>query len=244
MASAEAVRRGAALGRVSAVQARRLPYGPAGDPASAKEADILGGAVSCDAQRWAAEALRLVDEAHLDNVGTSAIAYAAGAAQRQLRGDRVGAARHLATVRRLGPLLRGAPWLSADLALRCADISLDAGDLAGALDFAEVAEDALRGYPDGGVLPARRQHLAGRIGSGEAFGLTPAELRLVGFLATHLSLQEIAARVYLSRATVKTHVASIYHKLGVPGRSEAVEIIERCGLGPPQSRPRPAPEPD
>jgi DNA-binding NarL/FixJ family response regulator len=30
---------------------------------------------------------------------------------------------------------------------------------------------------------------------------------------------------------VKTHVASIYDKLGVPGRSEAVEIIEQFGLG-------------
>ena len=29
---------------------------------------------------------------------------------------------------------------------------------------------------------------------------------------------------------MKTHVASIYDKLGVPGRSEAVEIIERLGL--------------
>ena len=178
-----------------------------------------------------AEALRLVEEAHLEEIAQSAVGYAAGALVRQQRGDHLGAARHLENVRRLGPLLHGVPWLSADLALRCADISLDVGDLAGALDFAQVADDALQGYPDAGVLPARRQRLDGRISSGETFGLTPAELRLVGFLPTHLSLQEIADRVYLSRATVKTHVASIYHKLGVPGRSEAVEIIERFGLG-------------
>jgi DNA-binding CsgD family transcriptional regulator len=30
---------------------------------------------------------------------------------------------------------------------------------------------------------------------------------------------------------VKTHVASIYDKLGVPGRSEAVELIDQLGLG-------------
>ncbi len=52
-----------------------------------------------------------------------------------------------------------------------------------------------------------------------------SELRLIHFLPTHLSLQEIADRLYLSRPTVKTHVASVYGKLGVQNRSEAVEII-------------------
>ena len=105
--------------------------------------------------------------------------------------------------------------------------------LAGALDFAEVAGDALQGYPDAGTLPARRQRLEERIRRGQDYGLTPAELRLVAFLPTHLSLQEIADRIHLARATVKTHVASIYDKLGVPGRSEAVEMIEQSGLGSP-----------
>ena len=105
------------------------------------------------------------------------------------------------------------------------------GDLAGALAFAQVAGDTLQGYPDAGTLPARLQRLEARIRRGEDYELTPAELRLIHFLPTHLSLQEIADRLYLSRATVKTHVASIYTKLGVPGRSEAVEIIDQSGLG-------------
>ena len=107
----------------------------------------------------------------------------------------------------------------ADLALRCADISLDAGDLAGALDFAQVVDDALRGISRRGnaARPGGRGSTGGSAAAG--FALTPAELRLVAFLPTHFSLKEIADRVYLSRATVKTHVASIYHKLGVPGRS-------------------------
>jgi DNA-binding CsgD family transcriptional regulator len=41
----------------------------------------------------------------------------------------------------------------------------------------------------------------------------------------------MADRLYLARPTVKTHVASIYDKLGVPGRSHAVEMIEQLGLG-------------
>ncbi len=40
-----------------------------------------------------------------------------------------------------------------------------------------------------------------------------------------------ADRLYLSRPTVKTHVASIYGKLAVQNRSEAVEIIDQFGLG-------------
>jgi len=62
-----------------------------------------------------------------------------------------------------------------------------------------------------------------------------ADPRLIRFLPTHLSLQEIADRLHLSRPTVKTHVASIYGKLGVQGRSQAVEIIEELRLGSTES---------
>ena len=92
-------------------------------------------------------------------------------------------------------------------------------------------DDALQAYPDAGVLPARLQRLEERIRRGTDLGLTAAELRLIHFLPTHLSLQEIADRLHLSRPTVKTHIASIYRKLRVDGRSEAVELIEELGLG-------------
>ena len=189
-----------------------------------------------DAQRWAVDATWLVAKEHLDGTVYGAIAYTAGALAHQQRGDHTEAGRQLENVRRVRPLLGGAWWLNADLALRCADISLDLGDLAGALECAQVAGDALHGFPDAGTLPARLQRLEGRIRGGQDYGLTPAELRLVAFLPTHLSLQEIADRLHLSRYTVKTHVASIYDKLGVPGRSEAVEIIEQAGLGSPAAK--------
>ena len=183
-----------------------------------------------DAQRWAVEAGWLVAQQHLHDTIYGAIAYTAGALAHNQRGDQTEAARQLENVRRLRPLLRAGPWLNADLALRCADISLDLGDVAGALELAQVAGDALQGYPDAGTLPARLQRLEGRIRRGQDYGLTPAELRLVAFLRTHLSLQDIADRLHLARPTVKTHVASIYVKLGVTGRSDAVEVIEQAGL--------------
>ena len=189
-----------------------------------------------DAQRWAVEAGWLAAQQHLHDTTYGAIADAAGALAHNQRGDQTEAARQLENVRRLRPLLRAGPWLSADIALRCADISLDLGDVAGALEHAQVADDALQGYPDAGTLPARLRRLGARIRRGQDYGLTPAELRLVGFLRTHLSLQEIADRLHLARPTVKTHVASIYAKLGVTGRSDAVEIIEQAGLESPEAK--------
>ena len=189
-----------------------------------------------DAQRWAVEAGWLAAQQHLHDTTYGAIADAAGALAHNQRGDQTEAARQLENVRRLRPLLRAGPWLSADIALRCADISLDLGDVAGALEHAQVADDALQGYPDPGTLPARLRRLGARIRRGQDYGLTPAELRLVGFLRTHLSLQEIADRLHLARPTVKTHVASIYGKLGVTGRSDAVEVIEQAGLESPEAK--------
>jgi LuxR family maltose regulon positive regulatory protein len=184
-----------------------------------------------DVQRWAVEATQLVAEAHLDGSVGSAVAYTAGATAHQQRGDYTEAARDLERVRRLRRHLRAAPWADIDVALRCADLSLDLGDPAGAVEFAQAASDGLQGYPDAGTLPARLRSLEARISRGQDYGLTSAELRVLSFLPTHLSLQEIADRLYLARPTVKTHVASIYGKLGVPGRSEAVELIEQFGLG-------------
>jgi LuxR family maltose regulon positive regulatory protein len=52
--------------------------------------------------------------------------------------------------------------------------------------------------------------------------LTDAELRLLPMLATHLTLPEIAAEMFLSRNTIKTQANSIYRKLGVSSRSQAI----------------------
>ena len=60
--------------------------------------------------------------------------------------------------------------------------------------------------------------------------LTPAESQVLPFLPTHLTIEEIGARLGRSRSTVKTHVASIYGKLGVGKRSEAVDRARELGL--------------
>jgi LuxR family maltose regulon positive regulatory protein len=52
--------------------------------------------------------------------------------------------------------------------------------------------------------------------------LTAAETRILKLLPTSTYLQ-IGATLYISRNTVKTHLRSIYQKLGVTSRSEAIE---------------------
>ena len=59
-------------------------------------------------------------------------------------------------------------------------------------------------------------------GRGLAEPLTAAELRVLKLLPTSTYLQ-IAATLYISRNTVKTHLRSVYQKLGVASRSEAIE---------------------
>ncbi len=52
--------------------------------------------------------------------------------------------------------------------------------------------------------------------------LTAAEMRILKLLPTSTYLQ-IAATLYISRNTVKTHLRSVYQKLRVTSRSEAIE---------------------
>ena len=68
------------------------------------------------------------------------------------------------------------------------------------------------------------------ISASAAGDLTPAELRVLRFLPTHLSFPQIAAQAYLSPNTVKTQAQSIYRKLGVSSRREAVERARAAGL--------------
>ena len=63
-----------------------------------------------------------------------------------------------------------------------------------------------------------------------AMSLTAAELRLLPYLATHLTFPEIADRLFISRNTAKSEAVAIYRKFGVSSRSQAIERAIEVGL--------------
>ena len=65
---------------------------------------------------------------------------------------------------------------------------------------------------------------------GGGSGLTPAELRLLPLLSTHLSFREIGEQLFVSRNTIKTQAISVYRKLGVSSRSDAIARAVELGL--------------
>ena len=60
--------------------------------------------------------------------------------------------------------------------------------------------------------------------------LSPRERELLALLPTMRTVDEIADGLYISASTVKTHLRSIYAKLGVGTRRDAVAAARRQGL--------------
>jgi ATP/maltotriose-dependent transcriptional regulator MalT len=60
--------------------------------------------------------------------------------------------------------------------------------------------------------------------------LSQRELEVLGLIARGSSNREAAAQLFISEATVKTHLLHIYAKLGVKDRAAAVAAAFNCGL--------------
>lgn len=63
-------------------------------------------------------------------------------------------------------------------------------------------------------------------------GITPRELEILGLIAAGLSNREIAARLFVSENTVKTHSSRLLDKLGAKRRTQAVQIGKAARLIP------------
>jgi len=120
--------------------------------------------------------------------------------------------------------------------LLLAKAALALGDVVGARALAHEADRARQRDASATDLVEQLDALRDQIDDASTQGavivspLTPAEVRVLPYLATHLSLQEIAEALVISRNTAKTHSVAIYRKLGVSSRSDAVREARRLGL--------------
>jgi two-component system response regulator DesR len=60
--------------------------------------------------------------------------------------------------------------------------------------------------------------------------LTARERQVLDLMASGATNREIAASLFLSHHTVKEHTSSLYRKLGVKNRAQAVVRSQRLGL--------------
>ena len=223
-AAEEAERVGATATRVMAISERSLLASARGD--------------SLGAEALATEASELVDSANLDGYVTSAMALASSA-RAQLRHGRWDSARaQLAKAQFLRPSLKESvfPWLGIQTRLELARVSLALRDRVSARSLLTEVAEILRLRPHVGTLSDEAKMLLLEIEQipeapdGAGTTLTAAELRLLPLLATHLSFREIGERLFVSRNTIKTQAISVYRKLGVSSRSEAIHRADELGL--------------
>jgi LuxR family transcriptional regulator, maltose regulon positive regulatory protein len=177
-------------------------------------------------------AVEIVESGHLDGYWSSALIFAAAARAAAHRGEMRQARQLVQRAARLRPLLTYAlPVVSLQTLIELARTYLALVDPSGALAVLEQAQDIIRRRPDLGTLPVAVERLQARVDQitvAAAIGtssLTTAELRLMPLLPTHLSLPQIAERLYVSPHTVKAQVKSIYRKLGVSSRGAAVDMM-------------------
>jgi len=94
--------------------------------------------------------------------------------------------------------------------------------------------DAIEAIAAGGTVwhPQAEEVLAGESAGREDNGgvLSPREVEILEMVADGLATTEIASRLYLSVATVKTHLHRTFRKLGVNDRAAAVAEAMRRGL--------------
>jgi LuxR family transcriptional regulator, maltose regulon positive regulatory protein len=188
------------------------------------------------ADRFVTRALGLVEEHGLERYPTSAMSFAV-ATRCAIRRHEIGEARRLlARAANIRPQLTAAiPGISVQALLELVQAHRELSDAAGARVVLREAATILAGRYDLGRLPDQYKEIKARldkltVSSVGVTALTAAELRVLPYLATHLSFNEIGERLFVSRHTVKTQAMSIYRKLGASSRSEAVQRAAEAGF--------------
>jgi LuxR family maltose regulon positive regulatory protein len=134
--------------------------------------------------------------------------------------------------------VRAHPAVAVLVLVSAAETALAAGDPTAALGLLDRAHEAGLGAPPSPVLDRQVAALAARAGQRAAARVRPAlpeplterEVAVLRALRGPLSQREVGAALHLSVNTVKSYTKSLYRKLGVGSRREAVERGRALGL--------------
>lgn len=216
------------------LEARGLPAVHAVTMAQLGVARVRSG----DQHRGVSEILRAVDEVSehgLESYTLIGIVHCAHGYAAALQGDAVrarDAAEKGAAIR--DSMVHVIPRAQVNTGLLlCETAVLNRDPGAAANELASVRRHLLE-EPDAIVFAKWADELDERLdrlrSAGDTVELTAAEQRVLEQLSTHRPLVEIGEHLYISRNTVKTHTMSIYRKLAVSGRSDAVDRARHLGL--------------
>jgi len=124
------------------------------------------------------------------------------------------------------------PWPTFEATVLLGRVVLDQGDRARAGQLADEARGVLTELPDGAEAQlARLEALERQLAAPRrAASLTEREEAVLRLFDGDRSLRKIAKELYVSLNTVKTHTQSIYRKLGVSDRQDAVARGRDLGL--------------
>ena len=181
-------------------------------------------------------ALKTIDEWHMQDYLTSLLAFAGAARLALHRGQRDSAlgwltramrSRHMATY--------VFPVLAVRLRIQLAKVYLALSEAAAARQLARECDEILMRRPALGTLNDDVNELRDLLRTSATDAtrlsvLTPAEFRLLPYLQTYLTLADIGTRLGVTRNTINSQISSIYRKLGVSSRQEAVEAATARGL--------------
>jgi LuxR family maltose regulon positive regulatory protein len=199
--------------------------------------------LAMDHKQWAEAAERLeaalavIDDHGMDDYACSILAFAAAARLALHRGDQQRVDRELTRAMRARPSCTYTlPFLAVRARLQLAKVFQARGDQNTAHHLMHEIDDILFHRPGLGVLVDQvsdfRDVLTASAQTRAVGGppLTPAELRLLPYLQTHLTIREISQRLFVTRSTASSQIGSIYRKLGVTQRGEAVHQATAVGL--------------
>jgi len=226
--------------RAPLVEAQRLPYAQDHAPAAAAVlaylalAELDAGDLAA-AKRHVGESLELLEAHGLAESYVATNTHVALAGASAADADLHRETEHLELAVRLSAPSRPSHW-HAHALLRLASARHKLGEADGAGKALDSARGDLEKLPDPGMLGVLADQVAAELSAPprhEGFygePLSEAELRVLELLSAGRSVSEVARELYLAPTTVKSHRRTIYRKLGVTNRQEAIARAAELSL--------------